>query len=437
MDGKRPAAAGLLALSLLLGTTPSRAEPPSAAEPPEVSSATVPPPAPAPSPSMQPMQPMPSGLTREQQIAWQQARIAERKARAQAQTAELLRQLQQRRNPSSEEIARRLAEYQRSAPEREAQRRRQIEAAFDDGPELDMRQALAMRAQQLFQARDFAQLDRYYDDYALRGARTPSGVWKSGYWYSALSVRADSDQAYRERDEVLQQWLRERPQSALARLLRARLMVRRGWAFRGGGYAATVEEKNWRPFFDWLAKAQDYLDAEKAIVSTRPEYYELAVDLQRDRQKSPFAAFDEGLEKFPGYYPMYFAMMEYLLPKWHGGLDQLEHFAAEAVARTQREEGRAMYARLYWSAAQGQFRDNLFAQSKASWPRMREGFEDVIARYPDQWNLQNYASFACDAGDEDTLAKLFERIREPSLDVAWRSHARYVACGRRVGKFQD
>lgn len=96
-----------------------------------------------------------------------------------------------------------------------------------------------------------------------------------------------------------------------------------------------------------------------------------------------------------------------------------------------------MYARIYWAAAQDQFHENLFAQSSASWDRMRAGFDDVIARYPDQWNLQNYASFACEANDEETLKKLFERIREPSLDEAWRSHERYLACGRRVGKFRD
>ncbi|ROU08314.1 DUF4034 domain-containing protein [Lysobacter enzymogenes] len=406
MDGKRTAAAGLLALSSLLACAPAL----HAAPPPAASTQAAA--APRADAAPAPVAGKPSG---------------------EAQYQQLLRKL----NPAAYDARVLMEQYSRTLEQRKAERRRQIEAAFDDGPELDMREALILRAQQLFEARDFAQLDSYYDDYALHGARTPSGVWKSGYWYSALSVDAGSDEAYRARDEVLQQWLRERPQSVLARLLRARLMIRRGWAIRGGSYAATVEEKNWRPFFDWLAKAQDYLDAEKAIVSTRPEYYELAIDLQRDRQKSPFAVFDEGMEKFPSYYPMYFAMMDYLLPKWHGGLDQLEHFAAEAVARTQAQEGKAMYARLYWSASKGQFRDNLFAQSKANWSRMRAGFEDVIARYPDQWNLQNYASFACDANDEETLKQLFERIREPSLDEAWRSHERYLACARRVGKFKD
>ncbi|MFD0319538.1 DUF4034 domain-containing protein [Lysobacter gummosus] len=340
-------------------------------------------------------------------------------------------------SPPSPEGARQAAEYRRTAAEREALRQRQLDAAINAGSELEVREALTLRARQLYAARDFAQLDLFYDDYALKSARTPSGLWKSGFWLSGIYMHGATEEAYRANEEVLKRWQRERPQSALVRLLRAHLMVNRAWEFRGTDYAVEVEKRNWRPFFDLLRQAHDYLEAEKNVASTRPEYYSLMIRIMMAQQKSAFAVFDEGREKFPTYYPIYFAMMEYLLPKWHGSLDQVEHFAAESVARTQQAEGRTMYARIYWAAAQGELRENVFTKFKASWPRMREGFEDVIARYPDQWNLQNYASFACDAGDDETLRKLFERVREPSLDGAWRSRTRYVACGRRVGKFKD
>lgn len=337
--------------------------------------------------------------------------------------------------PTAEE-ARQAAEYRRGAAERETERQRQLDAAIDEGSELEVREALTSRVRQLFAAHDFAKLDSIYDGYALKSERTPSGLWKSGLWFDGIYMFVETQDAYRANDEALKKWLVERPQSALARLLRARLMKDRAWEYRGTGYAVEVEKRNWAPFFDLLRQARDYLEAEKSVASTRPEYYDLMIGIMMGQQKNPLQVFDEGQEKFPAYYPMYFAMMQYLLPKWHGSLDQVEHFAAEAVARTQQTEGRAMYARIYWAAAQGPFHDNLFAQSKASWPRMREGFEDVVARYPDQWNLQNYASFACDAGDDATLAKLFKRIREPVLDEAWRSRTRYDACARRADKIE-
>ncbi len=421
MQGRRLARTGLLGVSLALAWAMSaHAEPPSATS---SSNTSVAPAVPS----------IPAGLTREQQIAAQKAIIAERKALGRAQFEQRMKELERRRNPTLED----LREFYPADYEREIKRQQHLAAVFKNSPEMEIRQELPARARKLFAARDFAELDRVYDDYALHSERTPSGLWKSGMWLAALRAAAKSDEAYVARDELLQQWLRERPQSALARLLRADLMVTRAWAIRGDGYAASVEERNWRPFFDWLGRAQDYLDAEKAIVAARPEYYEQAIDLLRARQKSPFAIFDEGLEKFPAYYPMYFAMLQSLLPKWHGSAEQIEHFTSEAVARTQKTEGRGMYARMYWYVSQIEYKGELFLDTRANWERMRAGFDDVIARYPDQWNLQNYASFACEANDKETLKKLFERIREPSLDEAWYSRERYVACGRRVGKFSD
>ncbi|MFD1296702.1 hypothetical protein ACFQ4Q_08640 [Lysobacter gummosus] len=379
-------------------------------------------------------------LTAEQRSASQKAAMVERQARVESRVEEMRRQVERLRNPTPEDVRQRVAEYQRNAPQREAQRREELKRALVDGPELDMREALAGQAQALFAAGDFAKLDALYDDVAQRSARTPSGLWKSSVVYAGLkgvAGEAGSAEQYQRSDAVLQKWLHDRPGSALARLLRAHLMFRRAWAFRGGDYSANVDKRNWQPFFEWLRQTKEYLDAEKVIASTRPEYYALTINLLKSQQKSPFSTFDEGLNKFPTYYEMYFSMLEYLLPKWNGSAEQIEHFASEAVARTQQSEGHGMYARIYWYASQTQFRDKLFLETEANWARMREGFDDVIARYPDQWNLQNYASFACDADDDETLAKLFERIREPSLDVAWRSRARYVTCGRRVGKFKD
>lgn len=417
MDGKRPVCAGLLVLSLMV---PCAAQ--AQAEPPVVPAAS----AQAPTP--------------EQRRAQQQAAMAERVARNRAEVDALIRRTEQQRSPTAEQARQWLAEQQRTAPERAAQRREALKKALVDGPELDMREALTEQAKAWFAARDFAALDRSYDGYTQRSERTPSGLWKSGF----VSVGAEqalgpaqNDEQFERADALLQQWLSARPDSTLAHLLRARLMVQRAWAYRGDGYAASVEEANWRPFFDGLRRTKEYLEAHKPVASASPEYYSLTITVLKGLQKSPFPTFDEGLERFPGYYPIYFSMLDYLLPKWHGSTEQIEHFASEAVARTQQAEGRGMYARIYWYAAQSQFHDNLFLQSKANWERMRAGFDDVIARYPDQWNLQNYASFACDANDEETLKKLFERIREPSLDEAWRSHERYLACGRRVGKFKD
>jgi hypothetical protein len=52
----------------------------------------------------------------------------------------------------------------------------------------------------------------------------------------------------------------------------------------------------------------------------------------------------------------------------------------------------------------------------------------VTRRYPDQWNLQNYAHFACQARDVETLRKLLPRIEQPVLADAWSGAMSFPVC---------
>ncbi len=80
-----------------------------------------------------------------------------------------------------------------------------------------------------------------------------------------------------------------------------------------------------------------------------------------------------------------------------------------------------MYARLYWSISQREDLDfNLFRDSLASWPDMKHGFEDIIRNYPySAWNINNFAAFACIAGDKETFQSLRFRIGKTIIPGAW------------------
>jgi hypothetical protein len=125
------------------------------------------------------------------------------------------------------------------------------------------------------------------------------------------------------------------------------------------------------------------------------------------------------LEREPLFYQTYFSALQYLLPKWHGDIQEIEDFAQDAVARTRNQEGFGMYARIYWFASQTQFKNDIFNNSLVEWSQMKEGFEDVISRYPDAWNLNNYARFACLAGDKPKTMELLRRIESSVIAEAW------------------
>ena len=67
-----------------------------------------------------------------------------------------------------------------------------------------------------------------------------------------------------------------------------------------------------------------------------------------------------------------------------------------------------MYSRLWWYVDESVSLDiDVFRDVGASWPRMRAGFDSLNESYPGSlWNVSNYASFACRAGDVPTYRRL-------------------------------
>ena len=61
---------------------------------------------------------------------------------------------------------------------------------------------------------------------------------------------------------------------------------------------------------------------------------------------------------------------------------------------------------------------------------MKQGFEDIMARHPDPWNLNNYARFACLAHDKQKMAELMPRVYAAMVEDAWLDFApSLVQCG--------
>lgn len=98
------------------------------------------------------------------------------------------------------------------------------------------------------------------------------------------------------------------------------------------------------------------------------------------------------------------------------------------MKRVPPEDASAIYARIYWMASQSQFDLRVFSKSAVDWRQMVSGMEAVLSRYPDQWNINNFALFACAAGDGKTTAAMMNRMEGPPIMDAWRSRNTYEAC---------
>ncbi len=304
--------------------------------------------------------------------------------------------------------------------------------------ELAERARVSGEAIEAFLGGDYARLERVSSAYRADKTRTASGLWKLTFFYIGLANAVDAlagsdgtDAAYDDLIARTDAWSRQYPGSPGACITRSMVHVAHAWYFRGSGFADSVAPEAWEPFEKYIALARQELESHKATASIDPRWYESMLIVARAQgwpRKQFDALLDEALDREPTYYQTYFTALDYLAPKWHGSLEDIEQFALDAQRRTASREGQGMYARIYWSAAQGDFQGDLFSESLARWPRMKSGFDDIVARYPDDWNLNNYAKFACIAHDKQTTRALLKRIGDNVVPEAWSPAELFQTC---------
>jgi len=295
--------------------------------------------------------------------------------------------------------------------------------------ELEQRAAVQEATQRSFLASDFRQLERISKRYRTERSRTSSGLWNLTVFYAGLEVAVENLTAGRDPDTSFpsvevrtQKWIQQFPDSPTAHIAHGLVLMERAWAYRGRGYASTVKPESWAQFKQYVAKARAYLESSKAVASVDPRWYQAMIVIARNESwdRTEFdALLKEAIEREPLFYQTYFSALEYHLPKWHGNIREIEDFAQETVKWTKEHEGLGMYARIYWYASQSQFNNNIFNSSLVDWPQMKQGFEDVVSRYPDAWNLNNYARFACLAGDKPKTKELLKRVERSVVPEAW------------------
>lgn len=273
-----------------------------------------------------------------------------------------------------------------------------------------------------FDQQNFAKLDKLSEKYRIEKTRTTSGLWYSTLFNAAIWSIADSrinnPDFWQKIESRAQKWTKQSPQSPAAHLSYAAFLIRHGWMYRGTGYAKDIPKENWPYFEHYISMARSYLEDHANVAKRDMNWYVLMAEVA-NAQSWPRDKFDklidEGLRREPSYYQLYFQAINYLIPIWHGNKEEIEKFANDSASRSRATEGFGMYARIYWYASQRYYGNELFTGSNAVWVKMKLGIDDVLARYPDSWNINNFAKFACLANDKLTTQLLFEKLKQSGI----------------------
>lgn len=287
---------------------------------------------------------------------------------------------------------------------------------------------------------DWEELERLHAGYSQPGqfvanGRSKVSAFRAGADRVLKGKKQDPDAYFAELDALTLQWATQHPGSSLAQVLHASALLSHAWSYRGSGFSNTVPPQAWEDFGAYVQRAAAHMSAHADAMLASGSGYVEAIEIGRaagwpvDRL---LAISRTGLDKHPDDEGIAMAMLNSLLPKWRGSAVQVDRYIEEVVERTRTQRGMEFYARMYAWAAEWQFEHELFIASGAQWPKMKQGYDDMLRRYPSPGNLNRYAYFACLAQDKPTAFEVIEKIgSKPELDSWGSNGARsYETCKR-------
>ena len=255
---------------------------------------------------------------------------------------------------------------------------------------INVRNRLSETTDPLLVARKFTELDTLAAKLRASKVQSACGIWRLRSFYDGFSLLPDHvpESGWTDRIALMQAWIAQRPGSITPRVALANVWCEWAWHARGGGYADSVSTGGERLFAERLAAAGKVLDDARNLGEKCPVWWEVyqrvALGLGWGRARVE-TLFEDAVRFEPLYTGFYTSRNNYLLPRWYGKPGEGAAFAQAAADRLGGEEGDVVYARLAWRLhSMGMLPNGFVVQAAgASWPRVRNGMEAIVRRYPD------------------------------------------------------
>jgi hypothetical protein len=278
------------------------------------------------------------------------------------------------------------------------------------------------KAQELFEAKKYEELEQFANEYRKSKECRPDGIWELVQVYGGMWIPAkSSDEKWEQHLNALQEWVRARPKSITARVSLADNWISYAWKARSSRVADLVTEQQWKDFGIRLNEASKALSAAGKLEERCPVYWSMvlraAVGLDTDKQAYD-SMFQKALKAYPDYTYYYGRRAWFLLPRWHGDEGEWEADLKKSADRIGGDDGDLLYARVvYWT--QG-YHENVFKENHLSWERVEKGLGVMEERYPDSLEVKNLRAYLSALGSDRTAArKCFDQLNGQVVLSVW------------------
>jgi hypothetical protein len=298
-----------------------------------------------------------------------------------------------------------------------------VEAALrTSGDSEAQRNLYTLACAEILLKEDYAALEKLATELMKTEARFVCGLWKITPFMTGLSdPESKDDEDWSKHQKALEQWAKAFPDSATQRIAWASYLISYGWKARGGGYADTVTQEGWQLFREHFNQARAVLD-ELPRAEWSPFAYMRRITIGMglgEGTEEIVPIFDEGVERWPEYYDLYFAEAFRLMPRWHGKAGEwLEWLSRKTTPENEVTD--EIYARVTWEQVIFYWKEGVFKATQVDWTRVKRGFAVMGKKYPDSWwNLSAFARLAYMADDRSTAVEIIKDLDGHEVTSVW------------------
>ncbi len=277
--------------------------------------------------------------------------------------------------------------------------------------------AFSLVSRKMFDEKRFDELEKLAAELRADKSLFRDGSWKIRQFYISLERSDDEpDKAWKATGQIHQEWIKAKPASITAQVAYANFFVNYAWFVRGSGYASSVSERENFSFEKRLDSALEILKTSRAFPEKDPMWWNVALTTALG-QAWPKKAFDQLVDEAVAFEPTYqrhdYQRAYSLLPRWYGEPGDWEAYAMKAAER-KGGLGAEVYARIVINLRP--FHGQIFRESKASWPKTKEGLQQLRRKYPDSLEFINEGALLATMASDQVYAKeMFDLLGDTYL----------------------
>jgi hypothetical protein len=280
-----------------------------------------------------------------------------------------------------------------------------------------------LKSRQSYNNRDFDALEKQAAAIRAGSGTFGNGSWQITQFYDSFDCRDEEPESmWQLHEKIHQDWIAAKPGSVTALVAYADFLVDYAWRARGPGFAKSVTEEGWKLFGQRTLAGRRILQDASALPEKDPMWGIVALRVSMG-QGAPRADYDAVVEQVKAYSPKFWAYDTArafsLLPQWYGEPGDWEDYAEKVAARPD-GLGAEVYARIVMRLFG--YYDNVFKETKASWPKTKEGLEIMLKKYPGSAEIITLsAALATRAADRPFAKANFDRLGTTYLARIWDS----------------